>query len=94
MVDIFATRATLVWLLVASLTLVSWFVGSHHHSVLNSIAPGAVILLFVAFFKIRLVILYFMEIKHAPLFLRLACEAWVIITCLCIFGFYYKLFPL
>ncbi|RYZ61970.1 MAG: hypothetical protein EOP08_12780, partial [Proteobacteria bacterium] len=36
--------------------------------------------LVVAFFKARLIILDFMEVRHAPLPLRIFCEAWVVLV--------------
>ena len=64
------TNATLVWLLLCALTVVSWALGTDHgfgegHHVAASLAIFA-----VAIFKVRLVGLYFMELKTAPRVLR------------------------
>lgn len=38
----------------------------------------------VAFTKIRLVVLYFMEVREAILPLRLMFEIWIVLVCVCI----------
>jgi hypothetical protein len=49
---------------------------------------AAILMMVVAFFKVRLVILHFMEVRAAPASLRLLCEGWVFMTCSAILGFY------
>lgn len=72
---------TLVWLLLMLLTAASWGLGhGHGQAFMNTAHSTAIAVLLVAFFKARLVILHFMEIQDAPLSLRLACEAWVLIS--------------
>lgn len=74
-----STRITLVWAFLVGLTLFSgWFHASH-------VATGAlygVILLFAASLKARMLIMYYMEIRHAPLPWRLAFELWLLVTTL------------
>ena len=41
---------------------------------------GTAVLL-VAFFKARMVLMIFMEVRDAPAALRWSCEAWVIVAC-------------
>ena len=43
----------------------------------------------LAFFKVRLVILYFMEIRTAPIPIRLAFEGWVAVVCVAIIAIYW-----
>lgn len=50
----------------------------------------AVTLLAIAFFKVRLVIIHFMEIGHAVIPLRIALEAWVILTFAMILTLYFS----
>jgi len=75
MKSIFLQSNTAIWALLALATVVSWFMGGD--ATLNIPA----VMLLIAFFKTRLVIIHFMEVKHAPLALRLAGEAWGIICC-------------
>lgn len=74
-------RVTYVWLVLFALTLLSWLLA-------DGLAPDtasgvkylSVSLLALAFFKIRLVILYFMEVLDAPWPLRGLLEAWVVLV--------------
>lgn len=73
---------TWIWLLLVALTTMSWEVGDGHTTGAGiSAAMVTPILLLVAFFKVRMVGMHFMELKTAPLPLRLLFEAWVIVTC-------------
>jgi hypothetical protein len=70
-------RITAVWLLLVAATLFSWesaHVG-HDHRLSSSIV------LVVAFIKARFVGLEFMELRDAPLPLRLIFEIWVALAC-------------
>ena len=70
-------RITAVWLLLVVATLFSWesaHVGRDHR-----LATGAVLV--IAFIKVRFVGLEFMELRVAPLPLRLIFEAWVVLAC-------------
>lgn len=74
-------RVTYIWLLLAGLTVLTWGLGDNYepgtptgHSTLT------VALLALAFFKVRLVLMYFMELLDAPWKLRLIFEAWVILV--------------
>jgi hypothetical protein len=66
--------ATAVWLLLVLATGLIWWLGIDEPAVCN-LAVSALIV--IAFIKIRLVILYFMNIRAAPWPLRLLLEAWV-----------------
>lgn len=46
-------------------------------------------LLLVAFFKARLVLMIFMEVRAAPAALRWCCEAWVIVACTAVITTYW-----
>lgn len=77
---------TFVWILLMCATLASWLIGSNGDSL--GVWSAAAILGF-SFFKVRLVIQHFMEIKHAPWPLRLICEAWVLVTLSAMLVLYY-----
>ena len=71
--------ASLVWLILGIATIFSWSIGSD----ISTVEPDArqqasLILLVLAFVKARLIISHFMEVRHAPLALRLVCDAWVL----------------
>jgi heme/copper-type cytochrome/quinol oxidase subunit 4 len=71
-------RVTGIWLLLLAITAASAWLGNGHAR--DDRYLGAAIIA-LAFVKIRFVILDFMEIRTAPVAMRLACEAWVIILC-------------
>lgn len=82
MTNMIKTKESVVWLILAGLTCVAWLIGNKY----SSLVPEAfkymtVAVVVLAFFKVRLVILYFMEIDHAPLPLRIIFEAWCVIFC-------------
>lgn len=70
---------TYVFVLLTGLTLASWWLaeGGQFNSAGSSSPYLALGIFALAFFKVRLVIMYFMELKHAPLILRALFEAWV-----------------
>jgi heme/copper-type cytochrome/quinol oxidase subunit 4 len=74
--------ATLVWALLMIATALSWWLGADGGAVKSlSIPTLTVALMVIAFIKVRFVIHYFMEIRHAPLALRLVCDTWVVGIC-------------
>lgn len=87
------SKTTLVWLALLLLTALSWFITSDDHG-LRYLSQSAItaILLGVAMFKARLVILHFMEIGEAPVALRLVFEAWVLLVYGALMAIYAGLF--
>lgn len=81
------SSATLVWIFLIAATVVSWLLGTDH-SFINSHTTASVIILLVAFVKVRFIGLYFMELKDAPLPLRLILEGWCLIVCGLVVGLY------
>ena len=71
-------RITLVWLALVAATLISWSFG--HGRGIDVHAAGIAVII-IAFVKIRYVILDFMELRTAPLGMRVAAEAWCIVAC-------------
>lgn len=78
--DLLRTRATAVWSVLIAATLVSWWLGTDHGFGDDHRAAGVAILL-VAFFKARLVGLYFMELRQAPIALRAVLEGYCVVVC-------------
>lgn len=70
-------RQTTVWMVLVAATVLTAVVGLEQHG--GSTAVG-LLLLAVAFIKIRLVALHFMEVRDAPLPLRVLVEAYVGVT--------------
>jgi hypothetical protein len=63
------TKASVAWLVLVVLTVTQWAIGTHSIAGLPPVSAGLVIFV-VAVFKARLVGLYFMELREAPLVLR------------------------
>jgi hypothetical protein len=67
-------RITSVWLLLLALTGVSWWLGRDGGG-----RDFGVVIVALAFLKIRFVLLDFMELRGAPLAMRYVGEAWVFV---------------
>ena len=70
---------TAIWGLLIAMTLVSWWMGTDHG--VEDAQTASVLVLLVAFFKVRFVGLYFMELRHAPIPLRALFEGWCAAVC-------------
>lgn len=76
---------TAVWLFLMLATIATtWWLSK------DSVAPviGTVAIVAIAAFKVRLVLLHFMELRGAPRPWRLIFEAWVLIVTAAIVGIY------
>jgi caa(3)-type oxidase subunit IV len=63
------TNASLVWFVLSALTIVSWALGTNH-SFGGHHAPASLVIFAIAIVKVRLIGLYFMELRDAPMALR------------------------
>jgi caa(3)-type oxidase subunit IV len=76
---------SLVWMVLMLATVAStWWLSKDAFGA----KTGTVAIFLVAAFKVRLVLLYFMELRRAPLPLRLVFEAWVLVCTGAILGLY------
>lgn len=75
-------RSSAIWLLLMIATGLSWWLGTGRGVVETSGNPTAWAgLMLIAFVKVRWILLDFMELRTAPLVLRLLFEAWVVAVC-------------
>lgn len=81
-------RVTIVWLMLVLATAISWQLG-HGTGLENRHLSGLVILL-IAVLKARLLILDFMELRHAPMAFRIAVEGWSLATGIAMASLYSK----
>jgi len=82
-------KITIVWLVLTVLTGISWVMSDGTVPTEASATTYVAIGLFVlAFFKVRLVIMYFMEVHGAPWPLRILFEVWVLGIFLAVVRFY------
>jgi hypothetical protein len=82
--SLFRARSTVVWIVLVVATIVSWAVGSDH----GTGSAIAVVVLGVAVFKVRYVGLDFMELRRAPLLLRVIFEAYCVVLWCVLAGMY------
>jgi hypothetical protein len=72
-----AQRAiAIVWVLLVLATCASWMLGVHESGTPGDVHPVSALLLVIAMTKVRFVGAYFMELRAAPLPLRLVFEIW------------------
>jgi Prokaryotic Cytochrome C oxidase subunit IV len=78
---VLASSATIVWVLLLAATIASWRLGGEPSA--ENLTPNGIsaIALVIAFFKVRLVLIHFMELKDAPWGWRAIYEAWVLLVC-------------
>lgn len=70
-------RQNVVWMFLVGATVLTAVLGLEQHG--GSTAVGLALLV-IAFVKVRLVALHFMEVRDAPLALRLLVEGYVVVT--------------
>lgn len=85
-VSLLRARFTVVWVLLVAATLLSFWLGTDHG--LSSAQSRTILILVVAFVKVRLVGLYFMELRTAPGALRALFEAYCAAACVTLLSFY------
>jgi apolipoprotein N-acyltransferase len=81
-------RTTVIWLLLVVATCVSWWLGTSHGFGVHDHAAAGVVILTVAFVKVRFVGLDFMELRDAPLPLRAVFETYVLVVYGVVAGLY------
>ena len=80
---------TYAWLVLSAITVVSWWLAPGHAggaAVANVPITVAVVLL--GFVKGRMIIRYFMEVRTAPRWLKIATDAWLIVLWATILAIY------
>jgi hypothetical protein len=78
-----------VWLALVVATLISWSIGMEH-GFARGTGPnlGMAVVLAIAFLKARFIGSFFMELRKAPLPLRLAFTGWVVGVGATVIGMY------
>lgn len=70
--------ATRVWLVLSALTVLSWILGADHAFGGTDHTSATLAIIAVTVFKVRLVGLYFMEVRDAPAWLRVLFESFCV----------------
>ena len=73
-------RISIVWVLLILATALSWHFG-HGLGFGDAYQYATSAILVITFVKVRFVFLDFMEVRRAPLPLRVAFEAWAVVAC-------------
>jgi cytochrome c oxidase subunit IV len=82
-------RLTYVWLFLCVITVISWWTVSGHGANYPANVRVTAVVLTIALIKTRFVIRNFMEVRRAPLWLRLTCDAWLLYLFAVISYFYW-----
>lgn len=86
---VFESKETIVWVFLVALTLLTALLSdSYNPSSPDLFKLTGVGLVLLAFFKVRFVVMYFMEISNAPILLRLIMDAWAIVLLIAIVSLY------
>ena len=88
MASILITRTTLVWLLLVGATIFSWEIG--HGVAIHHLRFASITIIVIALIKVRCVIFEFMEIRSAPLFMRIVAQAWLLVIGTVLVTLYWK----
>ncbi|RNL65865.1 cytochrome C oxidase subunit IV family protein [Zhongshania marina] len=72
------TRETAVWLILMVVSISNWVLGSQRSSLESDSSATVIILLTLAFFKVSLIMQYFMEVRHANNELKVSCNLWLL----------------
>lgn len=84
----------LAWLLLVAVTLVSSRIGGPHSpGWIGSAAAVTVIVLCIAYAKVAVVMFTFMEVRAAPIVLRLLCAAWLAVVLTGLLAVYFGVLP-
>lgn len=83
---LFVSRIGAVWLILVLATLLSWMLGHGLGAVPLQFAAIGVIA--IAFVKVRFVIFEFMELRGAPMAMRMAADAWLLVAVVVLCGLY------
>lgn len=80
---------TAAWALLTVVTVVSWLTARDGGAAHVLSATVTVVVLLIAAVKSQLVIWYFMEVRHAPVWLRAVTGGWVIALFAGLLGLYF-----
>ncbi|MEQ9566933.1 cytochrome C oxidase subunit IV family protein [Marinobacter salarius] len=88
--SLFLSRSTLIFALLVGATVVSWEFG--HGVGFDSVTYASIGILVISFIKVRFVMREFMEVRHAPIVLRLVTDGWLLVICSVLIALYLSSF--
>ncbi|MGU3650112.1 cytochrome C oxidase subunit IV family protein [Mycolicibacterium sp. A43C] len=71
-------RLTYVWIVLSVVTVVTWLLGHEPKFGRHATIAIALAILGIAFVKVYLIIRHFMEVRMAPLWLRIVSGGWLV----------------
>lgn len=80
---------TVVWLVLTVVTVASWLTARDGGRVHQLDASVTVFVLLIAAVKTQLVIWHFMEVRHAPTWLKVTTNGWLVALFALLLGFYF-----
>ena len=85
-----ARTVTYVWMILSAITVMSWWLAPGHARGAPAVpsVPITAAVVVLAFIKGRLIIQYFMEVRTAPRWLKLATDAWLTVLWVAILAIY------
>ncbi|GFG51177.1 prokaryotic cytochrome C oxidase subunit IV family protein [Mycolicibacterium agri] len=86
-----STRAiTYAWVVLSAITVLSWWLapGQHPERPVDPSVPITVAVVVLGFIKGRMIIAYFMEVRTAPRWLKIATDAWLFVLWAAILAIY------
>jgi cytochrome c oxidase subunit 4 len=89
MTSLIRNPLTIVWALLTTVTVVSSLIaidGGASHQINTTVTT---IVLLIAAFKAHMVIRHFMEVRHAPVWLKATTSGWVLGLFALLLGFYF-----
>lgn len=89
MTSLIRNPLTIVWALLTTVTIVSSLIaidGGASHQINTTVTT---VVLLIAAFKAQLVIWHFMEVRHAPLWLKATTSGWVLGLFALLLSFYF-----
>lgn len=88
MTSLIRSPLTIVWAILTAVTLVSSFVSQDGGAAHEIDTTVTLVVLLIAAIKAYLVIQYFMEVRRAPLWLKVTTGGWVLGLFTLLLGFY------
>jgi heme/copper-type cytochrome/quinol oxidase subunit 4 len=79
---------TLVWAFLTLITLASWWISQGSGVGFHANTAVTLSVLLLAVVKVHFVMRYFMEVRHAPIWLRRITSGWLLVLCLLLCGIY------
>jgi hypothetical protein len=80
---------TIVWALLATVTVVSWLTARDAGSAHQLNVSVTLVVLLIAAVKTHLVIWHFMEVRHAPRWLKATTSGWLVVLFALLLAFYF-----